>query len=355
MLLLFEADYIIFLISLSHLILFKSAEDNTKIFGLSCLKPNVCQFTFTLYKPTEKMRFVSLAAGRNHMLALTADGRVYSWGDSAYSSLGRRISTRNPYACLIPERIAELSNIVSIGSGAHHCFAVRRDGKVFCWGLNDYGQCGVKSIGTCVEFPVQLEFAEGKRIREIRGGRYMSAILLDDGKVYMFGRKEWLGIGCRGSDKIAIERGDKESNGQMTQPKSVIVQSSSIVPTSAPSSTPIISLTTPYEDTFSTSKHYTEFIATPTLVHTSASYCSIAVGYGHTLASTKCWNSHAWGRGDFYALANAPAIRVPGADEHSPYTINDRNLTGFKVVAVGAGTQHSVALAWREQQYTLVS
>jgi regulator of chromosome condensation len=280
------------------------------------------------------MRFVSLAAGRNHMLALTSDGRVYSWGDSAYSSLGRRISTRTPHACLVPERIAELSDIVNIGSGAHHCFAVSKDGKVFSWGLNDYGQCGVTSIGTCVEFPVQIEFGKGKRIREIRAGRYTSAFLLDNGKVFMFGRKEWLGIGGKKIEKVTTEPDENKGIRRSTR---VTVQSSSIDPTLNTSSSAVSSLTT------------------PTLVHTKASYRSIAVGYAHALASTNCWNSHSWGCGAFYALANTPTSRVLGADEYTPYAINDRNLAGFKVVAVGAGTQHSVALAWREQQYTLVS
>ncbi len=45
-----------------------------------------------------------------------------------------------------PKRVEDLKNIVSISAGSDHCFALDKNGRVFAWGSNKFGQLGCKGI-----------------------------------------------------------------------------------------------------------------------------------------------------------------------------------------------------------------
>ncbi len=46
----------------------------------------------------------------------------------------------------MPELVTTISGpehqVIMIAGGEHHSIALTREGKVFCWGRNDDGQCG---------------------------------------------------------------------------------------------------------------------------------------------------------------------------------------------------------------------
>ena len=148
-------------------------------------------------------RFAQVACGENHVLALTLDGRVYTWGLNSVSQLGRfanvyhvrhRFMKRDPPASthLTPVVVAELKNIVRIGSGLNASFAVDRDGHVYAWGLNTRGQTGVGSKKECVTRPTRVRALEpaqlgGARVVQISGGEFHTAFLLSNGQVYICG------------------------------------------------------------------------------------------------------------------------------------------------------------------------
>jgi alpha-tubulin suppressor-like RCC1 family protein len=96
---------------------------------------------------------VAIAAGLDHVLALTSDGTIWAWGYNLYGQLGVAPATTTlgfnftPTAIIIPNdtfvttaRIDGVNPIVAIG---HHNLARRKsDGKLVAWGLNTYGQLG---------------------------------------------------------------------------------------------------------------------------------------------------------------------------------------------------------------------
>src|SRR5439155_7928750 len=73
-------------------------------------------------------RFVKVAAGYSHNLALKQDGTVVAWG---YNHSGR---------ATVP---VGLSNVVSIAAGASHNLVLKQDGTVVAWGYNVDGQTNV--------------------------------------------------------------------------------------------------------------------------------------------------------------------------------------------------------------------
>ena len=148
-------------------------------------------------------RFAQVACGENHILALTLDGRVYSWRLNSMSQLGRfanlyhiraRFAKRDPPASMIltPGVIAELKNIVHIACGLNASFAVDADGRVFAWGLNTRGQTGTGLKKDKVTRPTRVKALEpahldGARVVQIAGGEFHTAFLLSNGQVWICG------------------------------------------------------------------------------------------------------------------------------------------------------------------------
>ncbi|KAJ9130399.1 hypothetical protein P3X46_034636 [Hevea brasiliensis] len=86
-------------------------------------------------------KVISVAAGEAHTLALTGDGYVYSWGRGMFGRLG----TGSESDELSPVRVkCETCNeseekrlkFVGIAAGAYHSMALADDGSVWCWGYN---------------------------------------------------------------------------------------------------------------------------------------------------------------------------------------------------------------------------
>jgi len=76
-------------------------------------------------------RIVSIATGYFHVLALSAEGEVYSWGRWGGGMLGH--GDQNARA--VPSRITSLERIESITAGFFLSAAVDDRGRLFTWGV----------------------------------------------------------------------------------------------------------------------------------------------------------------------------------------------------------------------------
>ncbi|XP_051151323.1 ultraviolet-B receptor UVR8 [Andrographis paniculata] len=93
-------------------------------------------------------KIVSIAAGEAHTLALSGDGRVYSWGRGFFGRLGTgseadRLSPARIYFYAPDDEREDKVKIVGIAAGAYHSLALADDGSIWGWGYNIYGQIGV--------------------------------------------------------------------------------------------------------------------------------------------------------------------------------------------------------------------
>lgn len=93
---------------------------------------------------------IAVAAGLDHTLVLLSDHTVWAWGFNFFGQLGdgtaSTFNTFTPQKSPVPvvdidgNQLSGISKIVAIG---HKSFAVTADGKLYAWGDNSFGQLGL--------------------------------------------------------------------------------------------------------------------------------------------------------------------------------------------------------------------
>ncbi|XP_026673021.1 RCC1 and BTB domain-containing protein 1 [Ceratina calcarata] len=139
----------------------------------------------------------TIAYGRGpHVLALTGAGEVYSWGHNNYSELGNCTAVVEDS---VPKQIKmDLSNkfVVDIACGSYHSLALTREGEVYAWGGNNFGQVN-SNVGVNLNTPKKVNSALTLKIVSISCGQAMNMVITNDGEVYGWGQNNFgqLGIG----------------------------------------------------------------------------------------------------------------------------------------------------------------
>jgi alpha-tubulin suppressor-like RCC1 family protein len=86
-------------------------------------------------------RIIQLAAGNVFSMALIADGTVRTWGSNGFGQLGIGAPIDvDPHPT--PVQPTGLTGVVQIAAGRDTALALRGDGTVWAWGLNNNGQVG---------------------------------------------------------------------------------------------------------------------------------------------------------------------------------------------------------------------
>ncbi|UVI32926.1 RCC1 domain-containing protein [Paenibacillus spongiae] len=131
----------------------------------------------------------SIAAGFNHAAAVSSTGGVWTWGDNAYSQLGRATGT-NSYQSA-PAQVSGLSEVRSVSLGLNFSVALLQDGTVWAWGYNGLGQLG-NGTRTTANSPEQVLAAANPRtelnnVVSIKAGTEHTIALLSDGTLQAWG------------------------------------------------------------------------------------------------------------------------------------------------------------------------
>ncbi|KAK4509845.1 uncharacterized protein ATC70_007149 [Mucor velutinosus] len=259
-----------------------------------------------IFEPFAKYVITDIAAGTDHCLALTKDGRVFVWGNGQQFQLGRRIMERHLINGLRPEAL-NLKNIKLIGTGSYHSFAVSHDNTLYVWGLNNFQQCGLaveddnEPAANVITKPTVVEGLEGKgNIIAVQGGEHHSLVLMEDGSVYAFGRAD--------SNQLGLPNELIEKNQTREEGSEVSA--------------------------------FKRAVGIPTRIPSLENVVQIATGTNHSVATTSSGKAYTWGFGECYALGNGSSD-----DEPVPTELTGQKLEGHKVIRVSAGAQHSMVLA----------
>ena len=127
---------------------------------------------------------VAVSAGREHSLALTAVGAVWSWGNAPNGKLGH--GDTQPQ--LLPKKVEALAGqrVVTVSAGGAHSLAVTADGAVWSWGNGVYGRLG-HGDQHHQRLPKKVEAFAGQRVVAVAAGRDHSFAITADGAVWSWG------------------------------------------------------------------------------------------------------------------------------------------------------------------------
>ncbi|MFC8510296.1 RCC1 domain-containing protein [Streptomyces sp. NPDC057411] len=125
------------------------------------------------------------ASGCYHTVALRADGTVWTWGMNDEGQLGIGSTTNRS----TPQRVPGLTDVVAVTAGCRHSLALTAQGTVKAWGRNVDGQLGDDST-TPRSSPVDVVHLQD--VAAVFSGGYHNLALLDDGGVRAWGGN-WAG------------------------------------------------------------------------------------------------------------------------------------------------------------------
>jgi alpha-tubulin suppressor-like RCC1 family protein len=100
-----------------------------------------------------------LALGDQHTCALRDDGRVLCWGLNDSGQLGHNTNVGTVAPNVTPTLVdsTDLGVVRQLALGVFHTCVLRDDGRVLCWGLNASGQLGTNTnVGTNNPNPAPL-------------------------------------------------------------------------------------------------------------------------------------------------------------------------------------------------------
>eukprot|EP01051_Picozoa_sp_SAG22_P001000 SAG22_NODE_34_length_27479_cov_10.947480_2_plen_2705_part_00 len=130
----------------------------------------------------EPMVMKLLAFGANHTLALSVCGAAFVTGDNAAGQLGLK-KTRLSEFVRLDTLVAE--DIMNVGCGATFSAAVSRDGRMWTWGCNTKGQCGLNFLSAKVEVPTLVEMS--RKVVQATGGVTHGVLLDEKGQAWTWG------------------------------------------------------------------------------------------------------------------------------------------------------------------------
>lgn len=159
-----------------------------------------------------------LAAGSNHILALSTKGDVLAWGSGQQNQLARRIIERNKLTSLTPQGVGlPKGKIEKVACGSYHSFAVGKDGSVWAWGLNNFAETGIPddagSDDAVILRPTKVAALSNYRVVDIAGGEHHSVACSEAGELLTWGRLDGHQVGVKDEvlteeDAIYDERGN---------------------------------------------------------------------------------------------------------------------------------------------------
>ncbi|KMQ87960.1 rcc1 and btb domain-containing protein 1 [Lasius niger] len=228
------------------------------------------------------------------VVALTEEGEVYSWGFKKKDKSDDESHTL--VIASTPTRVAgSLSGkfVVDIACGSDHSLALTRDGKVYAWGENKYGQIG-NGTGTYGDNrPRQVRYElEGKKIVHIACGSMFNMVLTDEGKLYGWGSNQ------RGQISTSLITSFTVSS----LPASSFTAPSLTSFFSTSKSTSVTNLLPAQSDSKITSSNgeLPKYCAYPRKITavSGKAIVKVACGFKHTLVLTDKGKIYAWGKND---------------------------------------------------------
>ncbi|MDT7506838.1 InlB B-repeat-containing protein [Bifidobacterium sp. H6bp22N] len=149
----------------------------------------------------KRLQATRISAGATHALAIGQDGTAWAWGANPDGRLGDGTQTRRtaPKQVRNPKDSSKGFQVAQINAGMYHSLAIDTNGLAWAWGWNYYGQLGTVSsrlVPTQVSSPAsQGNTGTGFTSAQISGGGIHSVAIGKDGNAYSWGANTYGQLG----------------------------------------------------------------------------------------------------------------------------------------------------------------
>lgn len=288
-----------------------------------------------------KLKPIHIAGGSKTLFIVSQEGKLYACGEGTNGRLGLG-DNNNVYE---PKPIPFLSQYVikkvAVHSGGKHALALTQDGKVFSWGEGEDGKLGHGNRAS-LDKPRLIENLKSKRIRDIACGSGHSAAIASNGELYTWGLGEYgrLGHGDTGTqlkpklvDALVGQRVIQVACGSRDAQTMALTENGSVYSWGD-------------GDFGKLGRGGSDGCYTPLLVDrlNGLGVVQVECGAQFSLALTKYGEVWTWGKGDYFRLGH-------GNDNHVRRPTVVEGLRGKKVVHVAVGALHCLAVTDLGQVY----
>jgi uncharacterized repeat protein (TIGR02543 family) len=129
---------------------------------------------------------VAVMGGEQHNLALKSDGTVWAWGLNQEDQLGDDNATNSS----TPIQVNGLTSVVKLASRGYHSVAVKSDGTLWAWGWDEYGALGIGVADANYDYPVPVEVQGVTNPIMVTTGFGFSVALMQDHTLMAWGNNE---------------------------------------------------------------------------------------------------------------------------------------------------------------------
>jgi len=149
-----------------------------------------------------------ISSGSDHIVALTMEGEIYTFGNSEQGQLGRvpemfahRGGRRGLEYLLTPDKLhvkPKSTVFTDVWAGSYNTIASTTDGRMMVCGLNNYYQMGIgPSKGICFFMPTRSVSLEESKMTALCLGQHHTLIINGKDNVAAIGRADYgrLGLG----------------------------------------------------------------------------------------------------------------------------------------------------------------
>ncbi|GMI08913.1 hypothetical protein TrVE_jg11399 [Triparma verrucosa] len=277
-----------------------------------------------------------ISAGRDHTVALSNEGRVYSWGKGDDGRLGVGSEEDSVYPRVLKYGMMWDVKIVQVSCGEMHSMSLCEAGRVFAWGRNYYGRLGLGDSNNR-SVPEVIRSLMGETVGVVSAGVAYSCAVTRAGKVYTWGYGGHGQLGHSNTKNYDKPKKVEALDDEIVQQMSAAYGHTLCVTASGEvyswgSGHGLLGLS-------STAPHHSPM---KVVLLNKVEVMTVSAGYDHSLALTSTGEVYSWGNGGYGQLGHGDSslcISTPeliaGLSGESCVSVNAGEFCSFAVTAVG--------------------